>query len=228
LKNLRWGLDHCEALHPKTLERIAALGLDRIQNRMSLDGEAFLKKYGAQPRPTRHPSRASARWDSSRLRNRRQPRDQLQPLDRAALAGDRQTLGGAKLQGDRNLLDRTEALRLYTTAAPGSRARRQERPLEAGKFADLAILSADYFKVRRTGSRTSSRSSPVVAGKVVYGAVPIRVLSRRFRRLPGMAAVRIRRVLQARARGRAEPGADVLAAAADRRRGWRGLRLRAL
>src|SRR2546427_10662393 len=49
LKNLRWGLDHCEALKPATLERLAALGgsID-IQNRMSLDGEAFLKKYGAQ------------------------------------------------------------------------------------------------------------------------------------------------------------------------------------
>src|SRR5258708_34596704 len=49
LKNLRWGLDHCETLQPKTLERLAALGgsID-IQNRMSLDGEAFLKKYGAQ------------------------------------------------------------------------------------------------------------------------------------------------------------------------------------
>src|SRR5437899_1144813 len=47
LKNLRWGLDHCETLKPATLERLAALGgsID-IQNRMSLDGEAFLKKYG--------------------------------------------------------------------------------------------------------------------------------------------------------------------------------------
>src|SRR5258707_5865518 len=38
LKNLRWGLDHCETLKPATLERLAALGgsID-IQNRMSLE-----------------------------------------------------------------------------------------------------------------------------------------------------------------------------------------------
>src|SRR5687768_832787 len=47
LKNLRWGLDHCEILTPKTLERLAALGGSiNIQNRMSLDGEAFVAKYG--------------------------------------------------------------------------------------------------------------------------------------------------------------------------------------
>src|ERR1700741_5177306 len=42
LKGLRWGLDHCETMSPKTLERVAALGGSiNIQNRMSLDGEAF-------------------------------------------------------------------------------------------------------------------------------------------------------------------------------------------
>src|SRR3954467_892004 len=49
LKGLRWGLEHCETMSPKTLERVAALGGSiNIQNRMSLDGEAFLQKYGAQ------------------------------------------------------------------------------------------------------------------------------------------------------------------------------------
>src|SRR5260221_35382 len=39
LKNLRWGLDHCEALHPQTLERVPALGRSiHIQNPMLLDG----------------------------------------------------------------------------------------------------------------------------------------------------------------------------------------------
>src|SRR5437588_1733145 len=49
LKGLRWGLDHCETLSPKTLERVARLGGSiNIQNRMSLDGEAFVGKYRAQ------------------------------------------------------------------------------------------------------------------------------------------------------------------------------------
>src|SRR2546429_1656808 len=116
LKNLRWGLDHCEGLKPATLERLAALGgsID-IQNRMSLDGEAFLKKYGAQAAADAPPV--------ARIREMGIPLACGTDGNRATsynpwiglhwlVSG--KTLGGAKLQGDRNLLDRTEALRLYT------------------------------------------------------------------------------------------------------------------
>src|SRR5258708_12236479 len=46
------------------------------------------------------------------------------------------TLGGAKLQGDRNLLDRIQALRLYTTrAACASGHEGKNAPLDAGELA---------------------------------------------------------------------------------------------
>jgi predicted amidohydrolase YtcJ len=62
LRSLRWGLDHCETLQPKTLERVAALGGGiSIQNRMSMDGEAFLAKYGASGRGRRAADRAHPR-----------------------------------------------------------------------------------------------------------------------------------------------------------------------
>jgi hypothetical protein len=173
LKGLRWGLDHCETLQPKTLERLAALGgsID-IQNRMSLDGEAFLKKYGAQAAADAPPI--------ARIREMGIPLACGTDANRATsynpwiglhwlVTG--KTLGGAKLQGDRNLLDRTEALRLYTSGSAWiSGEEGKKGTLEAGKFADLVILSADYFGVPTEQIKDIESVLTMVGGKVVYGA----------------------------------------------------------
>jgi predicted amidohydrolase YtcJ len=180
LKNLRWGLDHCETLQPKTLERLAALGgsID-IQNRMSLDGEAFLKKYGAQAAADAPPI--------ARIREMGIPLACGTDANRATsynpwiglhwlITG--KTLGGTKLQGDRNLLDRTEALRLYTAGSAWiSGEENKKGTLEAGKFADFAVLSADYFSVEVDDIRNIESVMTVVGGKVVYGAGPYSRLS---------------------------------------------------
>jgi len=93
------------------------------------------------------------------------------------------TLGGAKLQGDRNLLDRTEALRLYTTGGAWvSGEEGRKRHAGSRRFADLAILSADYFKVPEDRIKDIESLLTVVGGKVVYGAGPIRGSRHPFRR----------------------------------------------
>ncbi len=175
LKGLRWGLDHCETLQPKTLERLAALGgsID-IQNRMSLDGEAFLKKYGAQAAADAPPI--------ARIREMGIPLACGTDANRATsynpwiglhwlITG--KTLGGTKLQGDKNLLDRTEALRLYTSGSAWiSGEETKKGTLETGKFADFAVLSADYFGVPVDQIKDIESVMTVVGGKVVYGAGP--------------------------------------------------------
>jgi predicted amidohydrolase YtcJ len=175
LKGLRWGLDHCETLQPKTLERLAALGgsID-IQNRMSLDGEAFLKKYGAQAAADAPPI--------ARIREMGIPLACGTDANRATsynpwiglhwlITG--KTLGGKRLQGDKNLLDRTEALRLYTAGSAWiSGEETKKGTLEAGKFADLVVLSADYFGVPVDQIKDIESVMTMVGGKVVYGAGP--------------------------------------------------------
>ncbi len=175
LKNLRWGLDHCESLSPKTLERIAALnGSINIQNRMSTDGEAFLAKYGAQTAADAPPI--------ARIREMGIPLACGTDANRAntynpwigvhwLVTG--KTMGGAKLQSDRNLLDRTEALRLYTAAGAWiSSEEAVKGTLEPGKLADLVILSADYFSIPEDSIRDLESVMTMVGGKVVYGAGP--------------------------------------------------------
>jgi predicted amidohydrolase YtcJ len=175
LKGLRWGLEHCETLSPKTLERVAALGGSiNIQNRMSLDGEAFLQKYGAQVAADAPPIK--------RIREMGIPLACGTDGNRATsynpwigvhwlLTG--KTLGGAKLQGDQNLLDRTEALRLYTSGGAWMSSEEDKKgTLTAGKLADVVILSGDYFGMPVDEVKNLESMLTMVGGKVVYGAGP--------------------------------------------------------
>jgi len=175
LAGLRWGLDHCETLQPKTLERVAALGGSiNIQNRMSADGEAFVAKYGAQVAADAPPIARiremgiplACGTDANRA-NTYNPWIGLHWL----VTG--KTLGGAKLQGDRNLLDRAEALRLYTAGGAWiSSEENRKGTLEVGKLADLVFLSADYFNVAADEIKEIESLMTMVGGKAVYGAGP--------------------------------------------------------
>jgi predicted amidohydrolase YtcJ len=175
LKGLRWGLDHCETMSPKTLVRVAALGGSiNIQNRMSLDGEAFLQKYGPQLSADAPPIK--------RIREMGIPLACGTDANRATsynpwigvhwlLTG--KTLGGAKLQGDHNLLDRTEALRLYTSGGAWMSSEEDKKgTLAAGKLADLVILSGDYFNMPVDEVKNLESLLTMVGGKVVYAAAP--------------------------------------------------------
>jgi predicted amidohydrolase YtcJ len=175
LRRLRWGLDHCETLTAKTLERIAALGGHvNIQNRMSLDGEAFLAKYGAPLAADAPPIK--------RIRDMGIPIACGTDGNRATsynpwigvhwlLTG--RTLGGAKLQGDHNLLDRTEALRLWTSGGAWMSSEEEKKgTLEPGKLADLVVLSQDYFTIPVDEVKNLESLVTMVGGKVVYAAGP--------------------------------------------------------
>ena len=175
LKGLRWGLDHCETLSPKTLERVAALGGSiNIQNRMSLDGEASLQKYGAQVAADAPPIK--------RIREMGLPLACGTDANRATsynpwigvhwlLTG--KTLGGVKLQGDQNLLDRTEALRLYTAGGAWMSSEEDKKgTLSAGKLADLVVLTGDYFSMPVDNVKDLESLLTMVGGRVVYAAGP--------------------------------------------------------
>ena len=180
LAGLRWGFDHCETVTPATLERIAALdGTVNIQNRMSLDGEAFIAKYGdhlasdappiARIRATGVPLAAGT--DGNRATS-------YNPWIGVHWLITGRTLGGIRHQAERNLLDRTEALRLYTAGGAWmSHEESSKGTLEAGKLADLVVLSADYFTIPVDEIRDLESVLTVVGGKVVYADGPFSSLA---------------------------------------------------
>src|ERR1700751_1416789 len=58
------------------------------------------------------------------------------------------TVGGTPLYPEANRLDRAEALRRYTAGSAWFSGEEDTKgTVEAGKLADLAVLSADYFSV---------------------------------------------------------------------------------
>ena len=49
VNKLRWGLEHCEGMTARTLDRLQSLGGSLgLQNRMSADGEAYVTKWGKE------------------------------------------------------------------------------------------------------------------------------------------------------------------------------------
>jgi len=86
---------------------------------------------------------------------------------------DGTTIGGVKTRGDAEAPTRAQALDMYTRA-PAFMANEDSKrgTLEKGKFADLAVLSADYLTAP-VGEIGKIRSVlTMVGGRVVYAAAP--------------------------------------------------------
>ena len=81
------------------------------------------------------------------------------------------TVGGTTLYPEANRLDRTEALRLFTVGSAWFSGEEEKKgSIEAGKLADLAVLTSDYFSVPEEQIKGLESVLTVVGGKVVYAA----------------------------------------------------------
>src|SRR5262249_709786 len=79
------------------------------------------------------------------------------------------TVGGLAMYDDDNLLDREEALRLYTEGSSWFSGENGEKgQIAKGKLADLAVLSKDYFTVPDEEIKSIEALLTMVNGKVVY------------------------------------------------------------
>ncbi|WP_162578819.1 amidohydrolase [Variovorax sp. PBS-H4] len=76
-----------------------------------------------------------------------------------------------KVYGADQALTREEALRLYTNAGPYYTFEEKKKgSIEAGKFADMVVLSADYLSVPDAQIKDIKPLQTIVDGKVVYDA----------------------------------------------------------
>lgn len=170
---LRWAIDHAETVSAQDIARIKTLGGGiAIQNRMAFAGEYFKERYGAEATATAPPLRemllqgvpVGVGTDGTRVSS-------YNPWISLAWMVTGKSVGGEPLLNAHNRLSRAEALRLYTLGSAWfSNEESVKGRIAPGQFADLALLSDDYFAVadERIGSIESVLT--VVGGKITFGA----------------------------------------------------------
>jgi hypothetical protein len=172
-KDMRWFFDHAETISQHNMERVRALnGGIAIQDRMAFQGEYFIKRYGAKTAEQSPPITrmlkmdipVGAGTDATRVSS-------YNPWVSLYWLVSGKTVGGTPLYPQANRLDRMEALRLYTLGSAWFSSEEKEKgTIEAGKLADLVVLSDDYFSVAEEKIKRIESLLTLVDGKVVYGA----------------------------------------------------------
>lgn len=168
----RFIIDHAETITERNIERIKALGGGiAIQHRMAFQGEYFVKRFGAEAAKTTPPVRnmlaagvpVGAGTDATRVSS-------YDPWVGLYWLTTGRTLGGLQLSDESNILDRETALRLFSEGSAWFSGEADLKgTLSSGKYADLAVLSADYMSVPPEEIRRINAVLTVVGGKVVYG-----------------------------------------------------------
>ncbi len=179
-KDIRWILDHAETIRERDLERVAALGGSiAIQNRMAFQGEYFVDRYGSQAAENTPPIKkmlaaglnVGVGTDATRVAS-------YNPWVSLYWLVTGKTVGGLSLYPTSNRLDREQALRMYTAGNAWFSAEEEIKgQIKKGQYADLSILSANYFCVSDEEIKRIESVLTVVGGKIVYGVAEFQKLS---------------------------------------------------
>lgn len=170
---LHWILDHAETITPRNIERVRALGGGiAIQHRMAYQGEYYAERYGqaalAQTPPIRRMLDAGlavgAGTDATRVAS-------YNPWVCLHWLVTGRTLGGLAMYPPEQLLEREEALRLWTHGSAWfSSDEAHKGRLRIGQHADFCLLSADYFAVPDAAISDLVSVLTVVGGRIVHGS----------------------------------------------------------
>lgn len=170
---LRWWLDHAETISEKSMERVAKLkGGIAIQHRMAYQGEYFIRRYGIDAVDANPPVKkiieagipVGAGTDGTRVAS-------YHPWTCLWWLVTGKTVGGTIITSEKNRLSREDALRLYTAGSAWFSGEDDKKGiLSKGQFADLAVLSDDYFSIDLDKVRNIESVLTIVDGKVVYGS----------------------------------------------------------
>ncbi len=171
IDRLGWFFDHAETISDRNIERVRALGGGiAVQHRMAFQGEYFVDRYGAKAAERTPPIRrmlelgipVGAGTDATRVAS-------YNPFAALYWLVSGRSCGGLALYPPGNRLSREEALRLYTVGSAGFSGESEKKGrLVAGQFADLSVLSADYFRIPEVEIKALESVLTIVAGKPVY------------------------------------------------------------
>ncbi len=175
IADLRWAVAHLNDASAPTLERMKALGVGwAMQDALYFEGERFQKEKGAEAAHRAPPLKTALRigvkigagTDAHRVAS-------YNPFVALRWMLDGKTVGGTALRGPEETPTREEALQMYTTGSAWFAHDEDRRgSLEAGKLADLAVLSKDYMKapIEEIGAIESLLT--MLGGRIVYATGP--------------------------------------------------------
>lgn len=171
---LHWFFDHAETITDTELVRVKALGGGiAVQFRMYFQGELYQKMYG-QPSTQLPPIKKMLAMgipvgmgtDATRI-STYNPWMALHWL----LTG--KTIGGMQFWPKDQVLDKYTALQLYTSGSAWCSGEEQDKgKLISGMYADLSILSDDYFTLPPDKVRGIESLLTILNGRIVYATGP--------------------------------------------------------
>ncbi len=169
---LHFIIDHAETISARNIDRVGALGGGiAVQHRMAYQGGYFAERYGpvaaSQTPPLRRMIEAGvpvgAGTDATRVAS-------YNPWVALQWMVTGRTVGGYQLYDAANLIERDAALGLWTVGSSWfSNDEGRKGRIMNGQFADLAVLSHDYFSVPEDEIGAITAVLTIVAGRIVHG-----------------------------------------------------------
>lgn len=167
---LHWLFDHAETVTDSELQRIKQLGGGiAVQFRMFYQGELYKKMYGT-PNHQVPPIKKMLHMgipvglgtDATRIST-------FNPWICLYWATTGKTMGGDQFWPTRDVLTRFEALQLYTSGSAWvSGDEKIKGKISKGQYADLAIISEDFFSIPVDNIRNIHSLLTILNGKPVY------------------------------------------------------------
>ena len=168
---LRWFFDHAETITDDQLARVKKLGGGiAVQFRMYYQGELYQKMYG-DPNHQIPPIKKMIAMgipvgmgtDATRIST-------FNPWMAMHWTLTGKTIGGYQFWPAQDVLSRHEALRLYTQGSAWfSGEENAKGKIAQGQYADMVVLSDDYFSIPTDKVRNIESVLTIVNGKPVYG-----------------------------------------------------------
>ena len=175
IANLRWSMAHLNDVSAANLRRMKALGVGwTMQDEMYFQGDATAKRQGPDA-VKRMPPIETARelgvpigggTDAHRVMN-------YSPMTSLQWMLDGKTVSGNPTRAAAEIPSRENALRIYTQGSAWFTHDDDKRgSLEAGKLADLAVLTKDYMTIPVDQVSSLESLLTMVGGKIVYASGP--------------------------------------------------------
>ncbi|HWM82389.1 MAG TPA: amidohydrolase [Pseudolabrys sp.] len=175
--DLRWTIAHIENASAQTLNRMKALGIGwAIQDRLYFEGDVWPKVMGAeaakQAPPIAEGLKAGVVIAGGTDGPRMSPYNPFVTLEWLVTG---RTVRGTSLRAKEASATREQALRIHTVNSAWMAGDDDKRgTLEVGKWADLIVLSDDYFAVPENDISRIKVLLTLVGGKVEHAAEPFK------------------------------------------------------